>query len=155
MRSRFLHWCIFQVILIPQFDETYAHRNDWMVPVLNPSLTFSLKFKGKAKLLIDIRLRNFKQCLRVLAKKCPINETQEIIFYCDITWLLGDSRKGPIFVLNPSEEAAGISQWKGKQFYKKCEHERLFPEKKTARLYLHNSCVLEKVRPLNFLCIVF
>ena len=24
MRSRFLHWCIFQVILLPQFDETYA-----------------------------------------------------------------------------------------------------------------------------------
>ena len=30
-----------------------------------------------------------------------------------------------------------------------------FPRKISARLYLHSSCVLEKVRPLNFLCIVF
>ena len=42
------HWYVFQVIPILQFDEADAHRNNWIVPVFIPPISFSLK-----KLLID------------------------------------------------------------------------------------------------------
>ena len=84
----FLHWCVLRVILVLQFDEAYTHRKKLNGTSVNPSMTFSLM-----KLIIDNRdmydKEIFKQFLRVLIKKCPINDLQEIIFYCDTTWLLG------------------------------------------------------------------
>ena len=62
--------------------------------------------------------------------------TRDHILLCT-TWLLGYTRKGPIFGVNPFEKAAGISQWKSIKFCKK----------KCARgTHLHSYCNLGKVR---------
>lgn len=123
----FLHWCVLRLILVLQFDEAYTHRKKLNGTSVNPSMTFSLM-----KLIIDNRdmydKEIFKQFLRVLIKKCPINDLQEIIFYCDTTWLLGYTRKGSIFGANPLEKAARISQRKANSFVKNMRRRDFSPK---------------------------